>query len=105
MITLAAAADQPEFERHRKPTRRGAFLAEMQVLVPWSQLAALMEPHYPKAGNGRLPIRLERMLRIHLPHHWFNLPDSTASTWAESRFLTPPRCASSATCWTSRSPS
>lgn len=27
----------------------------------------------PKAGNGRTPIGLERMLRIHLLQHWFNL--------------------------------
>ena len=74
-MTLAAAADQSGFERHRKPTRRDAFLAEMQTLVPWTRLVALIEPHYPKAGNGRPPIGLERMLRIHLLQHWFNLPD------------------------------
>lgn len=74
-MTLAAAADQNGFDRHRKPTRRDAFLAEMQTLVPWSRLVALIEPHYPKAGNGRPPIGLERMLRIHLLQHWFNLPD------------------------------
>lgn len=69
------AADQSGFDRHRKPTRRDAFLAEMQTLVPWSRLVALIEPRYPKAGNGRPPIGLERMLRIHLLQHWFNLPD------------------------------
>lgn len=46
-MTLAAAADQSGFERHRKPTRRDAFLAEMQSLVPWARLVALIEPHYP----------------------------------------------------------
>ena len=74
-MTLAVAVDQSGFEQHRKPTRRDAFLAEMQTLVPWSRLVALIEPHYPKAGNGRPPIGLERMLRIHLLQHWFNLPD------------------------------
>ncbi len=75
-MTLAAAADaESGFERHRKPTRRDAFLAEMQALVPWSRLVALIEPHYPKPGNGRPPIGLERMLRIHLLQHWFNLAD------------------------------
>lgn len=75
-MTLAAAADaESGFERHRKPTRRDAFLAEMQQLVPWSRLVALIEPHYPKPGNGRPPIGLERMLRIHLLQHWFNLAD------------------------------
>lgn len=74
--TLAMAADQGAgFERHHKPTRREAFLAQMQTLVPWSELGALIEPHYPKAGNGRPPIGLQRMLRIHLLQHWFNLAD------------------------------
>ncbi len=76
-ITLAAAADGAAgFERYRKPTRRDVFLAEMQALVPWAELVALIEPHYPKAGNGRPPIGLERMLRIHLLQHWFNLADA-----------------------------
>jgi IS5 family transposase len=75
-MTLAVQADQSAgFEKYRKPTRRDAFLAEMQTLVPWSALCAVIEPHYPKRGNGRPPIGLERMLRIHLLQHWFNLPD------------------------------
>jgi IS5 family transposase len=74
--TLAMAADHGAgFERYRKPTRREAFLAQMDTLVPWAELAALIEPHYPKAGNGRPPIGLQRMLRIHLLQHWFNLAD------------------------------
>jgi IS5 family transposase len=47
----------------------------MDTLVPWAELAALIDPHYPKAGNGRPPIGLQRMLRIHLLQHWFNLAD------------------------------
>ena len=74
--TLAMAADQGAgFERDRKPTRREAFLAQMDTLVPWAELGALIEPHYPKAGNGRPPIGVQRMLRIHLLQHWFNLAD------------------------------
>jgi IS5 family transposase len=74
--TLAMAADQGAgFERYRKRTRREAFLAQMDTLVPWAELGALIEPHYPKAGNGRPPIGLQRMLRIHLLQHWFNLAD------------------------------
>ena len=76
-MTLASAADASAgFERYRKPTRRDAFLAEMQTLVPWAELVGLIEPHYPKAGNGRPPIGLQRMLRIHLLQHWFNLADA-----------------------------
>ncbi|CAG2161352.1 hypothetical protein LMG26411_08177 [Cupriavidus numazuensis] len=43
--------------------------------MPWAALCAAIEPYYPKAGNGRRPIGLERMLRIHFLQHWFNLAD------------------------------
>ena len=56
-------------------TRRELFLEQMDQIVPWGELAGLVEPHYPKAGNGRPPIGLERMLRIHFLQHWFNLAD------------------------------
>jgi IS5 family transposase len=72
--TLAMASDQT-FEQYRKPTRRDEFLKTMQAIVPWVELCAVIEPHYPKAGNGRPPIGLERMLRIHFIQHWFNLAD------------------------------
>ena len=58
-----------------KVTRREQFLAEMDAVVPWEGLSALIEPHYPKAGNGTQPMPLERMLRIHFMQHWFNLSD------------------------------
>ena len=74
--TLAMAADtQSGFEQHRKPTRRDEFLKTMDALVPWAALCEEIAPHYPKAGNGRPPIGLERMLRIHFIQHWFNLAD------------------------------
>jgi len=74
--TLAMAADEGAgFEQHRKPTRRDEFLATMNRIVPWAALCAVIEPHYPKRGNGRPPIGLERMLRIHFIQHWFNLAD------------------------------
>ena len=70
------AADQDSgFEQPRKPTRREEFLQAMDAIVPWAALCQVIEPHYPKAGNGRPPIGLERMLRIHFIQHWFNLAD------------------------------
>lgn len=63
------------FERYGKTTRRAAFLAEMEQVIPWGELYALIEPVYPKAGKGRRPVGLERMLRIHFLQHWFNLSD------------------------------
>ena len=54
------------FDKHSKLTRRAKFLAEMDRVVPWRELCAIIAPYYPKAGNGRPPIGLERMLRLHL---------------------------------------
>ena len=70
--TLAMAADQT-FENYRKPTRRDEFLKTMELIG--SSLCAVIEPHCPKAGNGRPPIGLQRMLRIHFIQHWFHLAD------------------------------
>jgi IS5 family transposase len=58
-----------------KVTRRERFLTEMDAVIPWKDLIGLIEPHYPKAGNGTQPLPLERMLRIHCMQHWFNLSD------------------------------
>ena len=63
------------FERYTKKTKRALFLEEMEQVVPWSKLCALIEPHYPKAGNGRPPVGVERMLRIYFLQQWFNLSD------------------------------
>jgi transposase, IS5 family len=63
------------FERYTKKTRRAAFLEEMNQVVPWRELCALIEPHYPKAGSGRPPIGVERMLRMYFLQQWFNLSD------------------------------
>jgi len=63
------------FERYTKKTKRALFLEEMGQVVPWRELCALIEPHYPKAGNGRPPVGLERMLRAYFLQQWFNLSD------------------------------
>jgi len=70
-LTLATAG----FERYGKTTRRAVFLAEMERVVPWPALCRLIEPVYPKPGNGRPPIGVERMLRIYFLQQWFNLSD------------------------------
>ena len=50
-LTLATVG----FERYAKTTRRQAFLAEMEQVVPWAALCALIEPVYPKPGNVTKP--------------------------------------------------
>ena len=66
------------FEVHGRATRKAEFLARMDALVPWAQFCALIEPHYPKAGRGRQPLGLEKMLRIYFLQQWFNLSDPQA---------------------------
>ena len=61
-----------------KVTRREHFLAEMDAVIPWDRLLALIEPHYPRAGRGRHPLGLEKMLRLYFVQHWFNLSDPAA---------------------------
>jgi IS5 family transposase len=61
-----------------RTTRRERFLAEMNAVVPWARLTALIEPHYPKGKGGRPPMPLERMLRIYFMQQWFNLSDPQA---------------------------
>lgn len=61
-----------------KVTRRERFLAEMESVIPWARLIALIEPHYPKPGRGRRPLGLEKMLRIYFVQHWFDLSDPAA---------------------------
>ena len=63
------------FERYTKKTRRQIFLEEMEQVVPWRELCGLIEPRYPKPGNGRPPVGVERMLRIYFLQQWFNLSD------------------------------
>ncbi|OLH84005.1 transposase, partial [Xanthomonas oryzae pv. oryzae] len=68
-----------EYNGKRKRTRREVFLAEMDQVVPWKGLLALIEPHYPKSGQpGRQPYRLETMLRIHFLQQWYALSDPSA---------------------------
>ena len=70
------AADQGAgFEQHRRATRRDVFVSTMEQLVPWPALCAVIEPYYPRAGKGRPPVGLERMLRMYFVQHWFNLAD------------------------------
>jgi len=65
------------FAKYSKTTRRAKFLTDMDRVVPWAELVAVVEPHYPKVSpeGGRPPVPLERMLRIYFLQLWFNLSD------------------------------
>src|SRR6266567_5232640 len=103
------------FEQYTRKTRRAIFLEEMEQVVPWRELCALVAPLYPQPGKGRRPVGVERMLRIYFLQQWFNgsqprsMPTNcriTAESYSASstagsdrRYRTRPRCASSGTCW------
>jgi IS5 family transposase len=62
----------------KKVTRREQFLAEINTVIPWAELVALVAPHYPTAGQGRRPMPLELMLRVYCLQQWFDLSDPAA---------------------------
>lgn len=64
-----------EFAGKRKQTRREKFLNEMEEVVPWDELLAVLKPFYPSGKRGRPPIGLERMLRLYFLQQWYCLAD------------------------------
>jgi len=66
---------QSEYAGKKKVTRRERFLGEMERVVPWARLCAVIEPHYPSGKRGRPPIGIERMLRIYFLQQWYALAD------------------------------
>ena len=72
--TLASVA----YDTKGKVTRRERFLREMDAVIPWTTLVALVTPHYTVAGRGRRPLPLETMLRIYFLQQWFDLSDPQA---------------------------
>ena len=65
-----------EYASKKRRTRREVFLAEMEKVVPWAELLAVIEPRYPTSGRrGRPPMGAEVMLRIYFMQHWFNHSD------------------------------
>lgn len=58
-----------------RKTRKAQFLDEMERVVPWGALLALIAPHAPRKDKGRPPFGIEVMLRIHFLQQWFGLSD------------------------------
>ena len=74
-MTHQPSFSQVEYATQKKITRRETFLTRMEVLIPWKQLLAVIEPFYPKGERGRPPIGLERMLRVYFLQQWYALAD------------------------------
>lgn len=65
-----------EYGAVRRVTRRERFLVEIDAVMPWSELLAVLEPFYPRSGKvGRPPVGLERMLRMYIAQQCFALSD------------------------------
>ena len=71
-------AQQAEFQRFAKKSRRERFLEEMDAVMPWAELLTMVEPHYPKGERGRAPVGLSILMRLYFVQHWFALSDSAA---------------------------
>lgn len=63
------------YDNKKKKTRREKFLEEMEQVIPWAEMVQVIKDYYPKAGNGRQPMPLERMLRIYFMQQWYSLSD------------------------------
>ena len=68
-------ASQASFEKYGRKSKRELFLDQMNRVVPWSELQGLVEPFYPKPGNGRQPVGLAIMLRTYFLQQWFGFSD------------------------------
>ena len=71
-----------------KKTRKAEFLQQMERLVSWAELVAVIAPYYPEGKNGRPPFPLETMLRTHFLQQWFTLSDPAM----EEAFFDVPHC-------------
>jgi transposase, IS5 family len=104
-----------DYANKKRRTRRELFLAEMDAVVPWPELLAVVEPHYPRTGGrGRPPVGLASMLRIYFLQQWFALSDRQTEDGLYDRracvvlpvfpmsrrlFPTRPRSSTFAICW------
>jgi transposase, IS5 family len=66
---------QGEYAGKKKTTRRERFLGQMEAVVPWARLVAVIVPHYPAGKRGRPPVGVERMLRLYFLAQWYALAD------------------------------
>lgn len=73
MMTVSFAS--LAYENKKKRTRREKFLQEMDQVIPWEELLQIIKRYYPRAGNGRQPMPLGRMLRIYFMQQWYGLSD------------------------------
>ena len=64
-----------DLDLNTRRTPKQVLLDEMERVMPWGDLLALIAPHAPVAKTGRPPFELAMMLRIHCLQQWFGLSD------------------------------
>ncbi len=64
-----------EYLARQKPTRRERFQTDLDRLVQWSVLVALIEAHHYRGEPGRSPVGLELMLCVYLWQNCLGLSD------------------------------
>ena len=74
-MQLQGSFSQAEYGAKEKQTWRDRFLAVMEEVVPLARLVERLRPFYAKGERGRLPIGLERMLRVYFLQQWYGLAD------------------------------
>lgn len=62
-------------ELNTRRTRKAQLLDEMEAVVPWRELVALIDAVAPRKATGRPPFGNETMLRLHFVQQWFGLSD------------------------------
>ncbi len=69
--------DAPGFERKTMSTRKHEFVNELNLVVLWSELVALIAPPAPvhSTKSGCPPFAVATMLHIHFLQQWFKPPD------------------------------
>ena len=55
-----------EYSFHKKETKREEFLEIMDEIIPWEEWVDKIKPYYTAGKRGRLPMRIEKMLRLYL---------------------------------------
>ena len=64
-----------EYAERKRVSRREVFLRKMDVLIPWAELTAVIQPYYYPGKRGRPPIEIETMLRMYFVQLWYNMSD------------------------------
>ena len=64
-----------DLDLNTRRTRKQVLLDEMERVMPWGDLLALIAPHAPVAKTGRPPFELAMTPRIHCLQQWFGLSD------------------------------